>query len=407
MEKCNLNADKPYLPQYWAGVSYKLILICFIILFCSSPVWSDDKTELKQLRRNLKTLQDNLSGTKHSKQKAIDALHVSEQAISRSNRKLKQLDQNKKAATVALKVIGNKLSQTQKNIEFERKQLGQLLYQQYLSSQKDNLRLLLNQENPNQATRNLHYYKHLSHARTTSMAHLNKQLSVLEELKQDQKRKMEDIATIQAKYAVENNLLRQEKIKRKAILTKVSGQLTNQQKKITALKRSEKRLYSLVDQIGKLLAKKKPSGGLYNDKLPGNTQKNKSFSALKGQLRLPIRGKLFNRFGSPRSGRYITWEGLFIKAPSGSDIKVIANGQVVFANWLKGFGNLIIVDHGKSYMSLYGNNETLFRQVGDIIKVGDIIATVGNSGSNIESGLYFELRHRGKPFDPLTWIKTD
>lgn len=114
-----------------------------------------------------------------------------------------------------------------------------------------------------------------------------------------------------------------------------------------------------------------------------------------------------NSFGGQRSGKHVTWKGLFIQSPIGNDVKAISEGRVVFADWLRGFGNLIILDHGSGYMSLYGNNATLQKQVGSIVRGGDTIAIVGNSGGNADSGLYFELRHKGKPFDPLTWIKIE
>jgi septal ring factor EnvC (AmiA/AmiB activator) len=120
---------------------------------------------------------------------------------------------------------------------------------------------------------------------------------------------------------------------------------------------------------------------------------------------LPVRGELANRFGSPRADGGVTWKGLFIRSANGSEVKAVATGRVVFADWLRGFGNLMIVDHGNSYMSLYGNNETIHRQVGDAVRGGETIATVGNSGGNPDSGLYFELRHQGKPFDPLNWVR--
>ena len=101
----------------------------------------------------------------------------------------------------------------------------------------------------------------------------------------------------------------------------------------------------------------------------------------------------------------MTWKGLFIRSPSGEEVRAIAGGRVVFADWLRGFGNLMIVDHGGSYMSLYGNNEIIYKRVGDTIRGGDTIAAVGNSGGNADSGLYFELRHQGKPFDPLNWVR--
>ena len=142
-----------------------------------------------------------------------------------------------------------------------------------------------------------------------------------------------------------------------------------------------------------------------NERVPEPQTLASAFSALRGQLALPVRGELSGRFGSPRSDGGLTWKGLFLAAKGGESVRAVAAGRVVYADWLRGFGNLLIVDHGENYMSLYGYNETLLKRVGDEVSGGDPVATVGNSGGGTESGLYFELRHQGKPFDPMTWIK--
>lgn len=129
-----------------------------------------------------------------------------------------------------------------------------------------------------------------------------------------------------------------------------------------------------------------------------------AFEAMKGQLRAPVAGKLAAKFGAKR-GDGPSWKGVFIRATEGADIHAIAGGRVVFAEWLRGFGNLIIVDHGGQYMSIYGNNQSLLKRAGDVVKPGDAIASAGNSGGNEESGLYFELRHQGRPFDPAGWVR--
>ena len=119
---------------------------------------------------------------------------------------------------------------------------------------------------------------------------------------------------------------------------------------------------------------------------------------------MPVKGVVSNKFGSARPDSTVLWKGLFLRAAANQPVKAVAAGRVVFADWLRGFGNLLILDHGKGYMSLYGNNETLYKQVGDVLRGGDTIAAVGNSGGNEESGLYFELRHEGQPMDPMKWI---
>jgi len=129
-----------------------------------------------------------------------------------------------------------------------------------------------------------------------------------------------------------------------------------------------------------------------------------AFASLKGRMAAPISGRVAARYGAKR-GDGPTWKGMFIKAAEGSDVRAVAGGRVVFANWMRGFGNLIIVDHGSEYLSIYGNNQTLLKHAGDTVKAGDQIASAGNTGGNEESGLYFELRHLGKAFDPASWIK--
>ena len=116
-----------------------------------------------------------------------------------------------------------------------------------------------------------------------------------------------------------------------------------------------------------------------------------------------MRGDVTNRFGAARADTGVSWKGLFIKAAEGNEVKTVADGRVVFADWMRGFGNLIIVDHGSGYMSLYGNNQAVLKGVGDEVNAGDSIASVGNSGGNESNGLYYELRRQSKPFDPMSW----
>jgi septal ring factor EnvC (AmiA/AmiB activator) len=128
-----------------------------------------------------------------------------------------------------------------------------------------------------------------------------------------------------------------------------------------------------------------------------------AFARLRGKLHLPVKGTLAGRFGTPRPEGG-SWKGLFIRAGEGAEVRAVAAGRVVFADWLRGFGNLLIIDHDDGFLSVYGNNQSLLRQPGEEARSGEVVATVGNSGGNPESGLYFELRHRGQVFDPMKWV---
>jgi septal ring factor EnvC (AmiA/AmiB activator) len=133
--------------------------------------------------------------------------------------------------------------------------------------------------------------------------------------------------------------------------------------------------------------------------------KRQLFSSLRGKLRLPVLGELIGRFGAPRGAAGTEAKGVFIRAPEGQPVRAVAGGQVVYADWMRGFGNLLIVDHGEAYLSIYANNDALLKQLGDLVAPGETLATTGASGGNEETGLYFELRHLGKAFDPLRWVK--
>lgn len=143
-----------------------------------------------------------------------------------------------------------------------------------------------------------------------------------------------------------------------------------------------------------------------NERIPEPGVPAGVFATLKGRLALPVAGDIANRFGQPRADGGLQWRGITIVARQGQEVRSVAPGRVVFADWLRGFGNLLIVDHGDGYMTLYGNNESLLRRVGDPVRGGDPVATVGSSGGSGQAGLYFELRHQGKPIDPLGWSAT-
>lgn len=384
---------------------FRLFLLCVLIPSLSiHAAPKADKEDLKQLRNRIESLQKELASKEETKSEAADALRESERAISDANRKLSELSRAQREARDTLTRVQAQSGQIKNDIEAQQTQLGGLLYRQYLGGQKEYLRLLLNQQDPNQVARELHYYGHLSRARAEGIKTLRLNLGQLDTLTLESREKSAELAVIQAEQATQKKHLEREKTEHKKLLTRISSQVDKQRREISKLKRDETRLSRLVEKIGKLLSRRESSTPLSNNRLPDASAGGGPFASLKGRLSLPVRGELVNRFGSPRSDGGVTWKGLFIRSSGGSDVKAIASGQVVFADWLRGFGNLMIVDHGSGYMSLYGNNETLYKQVGDSLRGGDTIAAVGNSGGNPDSGLYFELRHQGKPFDPLNWV---
>lgn len=359
--------------------------------------------ELTELRGRIEALQKSLAEAEESRSEAADALRESERAISETNRALRELGEQSREINRRLAEIGAESRRGEKQLESQQALLARLLYQQYLGGQSEPLRLLLNREDPNEIARRLHYFGYVSRARARLIEDTRRSISQLRELSRDAEQKAAELAAITSESRALRARLEREKRARGQVLTRISRDIRRQRREIGTLRRDERRLSQLVERLARLVARAKPPR-VRNERLPQPAAADGTFQELKGRLSLPVRGELANRFGSPRADGGVVWKGLFIAARAGEEVRAIADGRVVFADWLRGFGNLLIVDHGDAYMSLYGNNEALYKRVGEAIRAGDPVAAVGASGGNADSGLYFELRHQGRPLDPLDWV---
>jgi murein hydrolase activator len=251
------------------------------------------------------------------------------------------------------------------------------------------------------------YLEYVAQARKAALERLRTDADRLRSLTEESAQRGEEIAVIEKAEAGERARLEQERAKRKQVLAKLSSQIERQRREAGSLERDERRLTKLVEDLAKMLAARKPSPRPAPTTRAPEPHTGTVFEQLKGRLHPPVKGRLTERFGTPRVDSGLSWRGLFIQAPAGREVKAVAAGRVVFADWLRGFGNLLIVDHGDGFMSLYGNNETLVGQLGEAVRGGETVATVGSTGGNTASGLYFELRYQGKPFDPLGWFNLE
>ena len=215
----------------------------------------------------------------------------------------------------------------------------------------------------------------------------------LERLAREAQVKRERLRSVEQASRADRERLVREREARRRVLERTAGEIRKQRQRIGVLKADETRLSRLVEGLGRVLA------------VPDSNSPHEPFSRLRGSLRLPMRGELTGRFGAPRGSSGIEAKGVFIRAREGEPVRAVASGQVVYADWMRGFGNLMIIDHGENYLSIYANAESLLKQVGAQVTTGDVVATSGSSGGNEETGLYFELRHLGRPFDPLRWVK--
>ncbi len=384
---------------------------------------NEKKDDLNELREQIHSLRKEISSGENKRAGAADQLKTIEQDISTTQRTLHELTTQKNKVEDNLSDLTNQSHELETRLHGQQQQLERLLYRQYLQSNPDSLRLLLNGNDPNQVTRNLYYLSTIGRARSELLHEIRQSLAQKKALLENTKTRAEELIEIEKRQKEQHAKLVTQREQRKNLLSSLSAKLSEQRKEIGNLRRDEKRLSQLIDRLTKLSAAKpaprkeppqsappertKPQAKLapdiQNDTVPQPGPAG-NFARLKGELRLPARGAVSNRFGTPRQ-EGSTWRGLFIRAGTGGDVKAIAAGRVVFSEWMRGFGNLLIVDHGNSFLSIYGNNDALFKHVGDEVRGGDTIAAVGNSGGNPESGLYFEIRHQGKPVDPMQWVR--
>lgn len=396
-------------------------LLVFLAVLASPVAGADNKAELEALRERLERLQRDYQATRESHADATESLRQSERAISDIKRRLQKLENEQQKTRGELNTVKTELEQVQASIGNRQKQLGEMLRQAYMRGGGDSLKLLLSGKDPNQVSRELAYLNYLSESQLQLVESLRQELDQLARLKESVTEKDRTLTEIRQSRIAEQEKLLKEKQARQAVLSQLSGKIKAQRKEISTLRQDEQRLTELLARLAKLAQQKKTKSArkpapktiqpessdtvTINTQVPEAVYGDKVFSRLKGLLTLPVRGELMNRFGAPRKGGGLSWKGLFIRAQEGAEVKAVAAGRVVFAEWLRGFGNLVIVDHGEGYMSLYSNNESLYKQPGEGVKGGDTIASVGNSGGQDEPGVYFELRHQGRPINPMTWIK--
>ncbi|MCC7546792.1 MAG: peptidoglycan DD-metalloendopeptidase family protein [Burkholderiales bacterium] len=373
--------------------------------------------DLRALRQKVERLTRELAASESSKADATDALRESEHAISQSSRRLFELQSRQEQMRAWLAQLDTEQARLDGAVVQQQAALARSLRHAYLHGPGSSAVLLLAPTDPGQAARRLHYLGHLYRDRAAAIERLRQNQAQVQALAEESRRQEQALAALESEQADARQLLLAQRNERAAALARVSSRIDRQRREIGALRRDEQRLSALVQKLARQLASRaparKPAAGTGAGKRADGAGKAEqprrdagpaALPATGGPVARPVPGELVARFGSPRSGTGLRWNGWFIAASTGTPVKAPAPGRVVFADWLRGFGNLLILDHGEGLMSLYGNNDALLKSVGDEVRGGEQIAAVGSSGGSADSGLYFEVRYQGKPLDPARWI---
>ena len=376
--------------------------------------------EQRRLQQQLVQLRQQVARAEASRAEAADALRESEAAISDANRRLRELAAERRQVQQQIDMLASRSRAVGARRLEEEKALGFVLRSQYVLARQTPLQRLLEGAGPGELQRELIYLDHLARDRARTLGELRSRGEELAELKaQSEVKQLELAALAEDEERSRGELIRQQAA-RSRTLDRIARQLAGQQRSLQTLQRDEQRLASLIGEIERLLAEqarrqpreparaRRPAKGAAAPPTV-DVPADSDFAQLRGKLVLPVHGEVVARFGSPRPTEAQvdapTWKGVLIRAAPGAEVHAVAAGRVVFADWLRGFGNLLVIDHGDGFLSVYGNNESLLADVGARVGAGDPVATVGSSGGVAEAGLYFELRFKGRPIDPLRWAQ--
>lgn len=386
--------------------------ICLPLAFAAKV--DSKRAELKHVRGRIGALQQDLARNESAKTQAAGELSKLDAAIAATSRQLEELNQNRARVQAQLDDLNRQSAQLAAQIDAQQKQTATLLYRQFVNGNDDALHVLLAGGDPNKAARDRYFLTLISREKGQLLDDMRSSLKEKNRLADAARDKSEELAAISRQQEQQRAALQAKQKERQVLLAQVSDQIKAQKRQIATLKENEKRLSNLIDNLAKQAAraaKKKrgtapaPSPRATPPREPDLDSARGEFAALRGQLTLPVAGDIVQRFGSPRGDGGTVWKGLFIRCAPGSEVRAVADGIVVYADWLRGYGNLVIIDHGDGFLSVYGNNQSLNRRTGASVKARETIATVGADDAAGESGLYFELRHQGQPFDPLRWMR--
>ena len=432
------------LPVWWLWLALSGLALC------GAPCAANDDLVAKQtqaererveLRSRIEGLQKELDEREALRKEAADALKVSEAAISVTTRRLNELATQLRQAQNELDELQSQFKRQLGVLVLRRDELSNQLRKQHASGLSP-WTALLSGDDPQQIGRDLIYLDYISRARASAVAAVKKEIERLAELEAKTELRRQEVVRVLQDTTEQKSVLDTQKKERATVLARIEGQLQAQRAEAAMLGRDDKRLSALIDDLGGQLnaareaaeagrkaeqerqeqarqeqtrqeqAKQEQARQAQETSQLRQRQQEASLQSsaggsdgagLKPGLRWPLRGAVMARFGSNRPEGGV-WRGILVRAAEGASVQVVASGTVVYSNWLRGFGNLLIIDHGQQYLSVYAYNQSLLKQIGDQVQTGETIALAGSTGGQVDSALYFEIRHRGAAVDPFQFL---
>lgn len=371
-------------------------LLSVIAFVCWTPhatasVSSNPAKRLSVIKSNINHIQQAILQQQQQRDRLQHDLKHIELSTSQLQHELQKTQQQMQQQRQLLTAVQQNERHYQSQLQRQQHQLANQVQIGYRLIHQPTLKLWLNQNDTNQLQRILMYYQYLSQNNIATLNQCQRMISQLEQSRQTAQQHVQTLARLQQQQASQQQQLAKLHQTRQQLISELDQSLANKQQRLTHLQHDRRRLSMTLRRLAQR--------HFYYQMTHHN------FDQLRGKLTWPTKGRLLAYFGTKIQQSELRWGGDVIQAPDGAPVVAIAPGKVVYADWLSGYGLLLIVYHGHGYMTLYGRNHELFKQVGDTVSPGDVIATVGNSGGFKAPGLYFAIRHNAQPLDPTIWCR--
>ncbi len=374
-----------------------LFLLSLLVIAGSSSL-ADDKAqkqkELAELKNRIEKLRKRIESKENSKSSYHRQLRSIEKQIGKVSRQISDSSRRIKSKQQELKRLNADKKKINKTIAEQDHLLSRQVHAAYTLGQQEQIKLLFSQQNAASLQRNLVYYRYFSEHRLKLITEAQQNFTRLLENEKQIKTTKQELEQALSRQKNHKASLSTDRKKRKNVIAGLDKELKKQGKHLTRLEDDARELMQLIDSLSEIL-----------EDIPA-AEPHKKFADLKGQLAWPVKGKVNQVFGRIKPPSNLRWQGITINARLGNNVRAVSHGRIAFSDWLRGMGNLIIIDHGDGYLSLYGHNQSLYKTAGEWVEAGDIIASIGDSGGQKKPALYFEIRRKGKPQNPAKWCKT-
>jgi len=354
---------------------------------------SQTQEKLDKLRARMQEVQARLGNEQGQRSEAEKRIEALDREVSALAAKIHGNRQQQAATRKEIERLYRKAQDLRERLAAQKDRVARLAYSTYVMGRQSRLKLFLNQQDPAVINRMLGYHDYIVAARARTVDQINDWASQVAALSREQQSRQDDLRALEKEYQSEQNALEKRREERKTALAAIKSRITSSTDELSRLKANESHLEQVLEALKKYLAEQQSRRVVEG-----------AFRSMKGKLQFPVSGPIVARFGDRRSTG-VRWDGIMFRPRDGAEVRAIFDGRVVYADWLRGFGLLLIIDHGDGFMSLYSHNDSLYKQVGDWVGAGEVIATVGTSGGLDEPGLYFEIRHDGEPQNPLSWCQ--